>query len=388
MSVKVTQDMLDLIGGIYDVTLDPEAWTDNLMRLAHMVGAKAATISTIDETDPFLQIWGRSYDLDADSVRQYRDNFKQCESELFRKVSQLPTGIFVNEREIRDAIPELQGIESGAQKWKKDNLGLGQRVHAGLKTGNRHRDVISFSYGLDDGAMNPVGRDLATVFLPHLERAVKISQPLARLKNYYSSLMGALDHLPIGVMFLSADSSVISKNQEAQRILEMDDGLTLSCRQGVMASNSRDHAKLAGALGDAIATASGDGVGAGAIITVSRKSGSDPFLLEIVPLVNRELSDRHAARGCLVFAIDPENRSALSVDGLKNLYGLTNAEAEVCRLIVECYGTREIAEIRNVSVDTVRTQMKSVFSKTGSHQKSDLVRLALNVNLPLASGRM
>ena len=384
--MKITQDMLDLIGGIYDVTLDPAAWNSNLGRLAQAVGAKAATVSTIDEKDPFLQIWGRSYDIGVEDVRRYRDSFKEEEATLYSKVGRLQAGLFVPELELRESIPELSGRESGAQQWKKDCLGLGQRIHTRLQAGGSHAEILSISYGVDDGGMTRGSRELASVFLPHLERAVRICQPMARLKTYYNSLMEALNHLPIGVMFLAGDGIVVARNEEAQRILELKDGLIISARDGLVALNSRDQAKLSTAICEAVATAKGEGIGSGAVFTVDRRSGQDPFLLEVVPLIHPDLTGSDAYRGCLLFVIDPENRSAISVEGMRNLYGLTRAEAEICRLIVECHSTQEIADIRNVSVATVRTQMKSVFSKTGLHRKSDLVRLALNVNLPLGSG--
>ncbi|RED52218.1 helix-turn-helix transcriptional regulator [Aestuariispira insulae] len=383
--MKITQEMLDLIGGIYDVTMEPEAWNGNLGRLAQVVGAKAATISSIDEADPFLKIWGRSYDIGADAVRQYRDNFKDQEAELYAKVGRLPAGVFMPEQALRETIPALSGRESGSQQWKKECLGLGERVHARLKADDGAPEILSFSFGVGEGGLTRAGQELASVFLPHLERAVRICQPMSRLKAYYSSLMDALNHLPIGVMFLAGDGSVVARNEEADRVLELKDGLVLSNREGLVAINSRDQSKLGAALSEAIATAQGEAIGAGSVFTVERRSGLDPFLLEVVPLIHPDLTGSDAYRGCLLFVIDPENRSVISVEGMRNLYGLTNAEAEICRLIVECHSTQEIADIRKVSVATVRTQMKSVFSKTGLHRKSDLVRLALNVNLPLAS---
>jgi DNA-binding CsgD family transcriptional regulator len=51
---------------------------------------------------------------------------------------------------------------------------------------------------------------------------------------------------------------------------------------------------------------------------------------------------------------------------MRELYGLTEAEAEVLRLLVEGHGSTEMAEVRGVSVHTVVSQIKSVLSKTGT----------------------
>ena len=71
---------------------------------------------------------------------------------------------------------------------------------------------------------------------------------------------------------------------------------------------------------------------------------------------------------------------------MEELYKLTPAEAEVLRLLVDGHATDELAEMRNVSLHTVRTQIKSVLAKTGTRKRPDLVRLALTVNLPIDAG--
>ncbi len=55
----------------------------------------------------------------------------------------------------------------------------------------------------------------------------------------------------------------------------------------------------------------------------------------------------------------------------------------VCRLLVEGCETQTIADMRNVTAETVRTQVKSILAKTRTSKRSDVVRLALTVNLPV-----
>ncbi|MEL6588063.1 MAG: LuxR C-terminal-related transcriptional regulator, partial [Pseudomonadota bacterium] len=66
-------------------------------------------------------------------------------------------------------------------------------------------------------------------------------------------------------------------------------------------------------------------------------------------------------------------------DLLKGSFGLTSAEVDVVRQIVECQSVKDIAEARGRSVDTVRVQVKSILSKTEAHSQSELVRLALSL---------
>lgn len=60
---------------------------------------------------------------------------------------------------------------------------------------------------------------------------------------------------------------------------------------------------------------------------------------------------------------------------LRELFGLTAAEARVARMVAEGRRLLEIAETLRVSVHTVRLHCKHVLSKTGSTNQAGLVRL-------------
>ncbi|MEM8919343.1 MAG: helix-turn-helix transcriptional regulator [Pseudomonadota bacterium] len=60
---------------------------------------------------------------------------------------------------------------------------------------------------------------------------------------------------------------------------------------------------------------------------------------------------------------------------LEEAFVLTRAEQEICRLLLEYHDTSEIAEQRRASVHTVRTQLRTIFSKTETKSQVDLTRL-------------
>ncbi|NSX56050.1 LuxR C-terminal-related transcriptional regulator [Parasulfitobacter algicola] len=66
-------------------------------------------------------------------------------------------------------------------------------------------------------------------------------------------------------------------------------------------------------------------------------------------------------------------------DSLKAAFGLSTAEAEVLRAIVECKSLRQIAEDRGRATETIRAQVKSILSKTETHSQAELVRIALTL---------
>lgn len=89
-----------------------------------------------------------------------------------------------------------------------------------------------------------------------------------------------------------------------------------------------------------------------------------------------------------VFVIDPDAHTGLiavraldfgwtsKLSALLNVsFDLTEAETEVCRLLLDVRDTEEIAELRSTSVHTIRTQLRTIFAKTQTANQVDLIRL-------------
>lgn len=64
---------------------------------------------------------------------------------------------------------------------------------------------------------------------------------------------------------------------------------------------------------------------------------------------------------------------------VQEAFGLTAAEVEIVRGITLGLPLRDIAEARGRSVETVRTQVRSVLAKTETHSQSELVRVVLGL---------
>ncbi|MEM8651532.1 MAG: LuxR C-terminal-related transcriptional regulator [Pseudomonadota bacterium] len=66
-------------------------------------------------------------------------------------------------------------------------------------------------------------------------------------------------------------------------------------------------------------------------------------------------------------------------DTLRNAFSLSPTEADIVRMIVDCKSLNDIAKMRGRSVGTVRNQIKSIFSKTGTRSQTELVRIVMSV---------
>lgn len=77
----------------------------------------------------------------------------------------------------------------------------------------------------------------------------------------------------------------------------------------------------------------------------------------------------------LIIISDTGHLAAAATQTMRQLYDLTGAESRLVAEIADGKTLREVAELREVSMATLRTQLLATFGKTGVHRQVDLVRL-------------
>jgi len=73
-------------------------------------------------------------------------------------------------------------------------------------------------------------------------------------------------------------------------------------------------------------------------------------------------------------------------EAMKALYGLTRKETMLINGLLQGLTLEEYCQANFVTDNTVRTHLKSVYRKTGTHRQSDLVRLFSSMFMPADSG--
>lgn len=83
-------------------------------------------------------------------------------------------------------------------------------------------------------------------------------------------------------------------------------------------------------------------------------------------------------RTALLVLRDPARPAMLPVDDLERLFGLSPAEARLATRLADGDGLDEATQALGISRNTARSQLQSIFAKTGVNRQGDLVRLLLS----------
>lgn len=370
---------LELIARIYDAVLRPEEWPEILAEIAKVGNAKHTNLILHDSSNPEVTIAAASYDPAI--FDEYHEKYMASEEPMAINMLKYPAFQMVSDDELCDWGVDYSDMP--VMPFLKRAAGVKRRIVARLHDHGVWFDGLTFLYSMEGEIMTAAENSQVQIVLPHIAKAIAVARPFNVLKARFHAIFSVLDRFHTGVFLLSATGSVVLENKEASRILDLKDGISVS-RDGRLKSNTQSgNGVLSAAIMAAVSTVNGEGDDTGTLLSVPRSSGGSDFLLDVSPLKDSLGELGGTFRGALVMAVDPENRAVISTRGVDFLFGLTKAEARVCELLVEGHNTEEMAEMRNVSIETIRSQIKSVLLKTNSANRSDVLRRALTLNLPI-----
>ncbi|MCW8922142.1 MAG: LuxR C-terminal-related transcriptional regulator [Gammaproteobacteria bacterium] len=379
---QINQKHMDLISKIYDLPLYPEKWQAVLDEFAPMMNASLAGMAAVDHIYVENHVNVVTSNVGPTFLQDYRSQFPPGQQTPFTKMAINPQRGFITDMEMLDLDDYGQYAQRPAIQWLRKDHNIFHGAASCLNLERIWTDILFVMYSADRGSITEQEKHIGNFFLDHFAKSSELSRAFRLLRARFDGALTALDRFHIGIFVLSANGTVILKNAEADRIIEQNDGLTVSRDDRLYAADHEQKGKLKQAIGKAISTAQAQNTCAETVMTVTRDSGSEPYLVEVSPIRDDDEIERQF-RGALVFVIDPAKTDVVTTEGMQALYGLTKSESEVCKLVAEGCATEDIADIRNITRETVRNYIKQVLQKTGTSNRSQLVRLALNVNLPI-----
>jgi pimeloyl-ACP methyl ester carboxylesterase/DNA-binding CsgD family transcriptional regulator len=214
----------------------------------------------------------------------------------------------------------------------------------------------------------PTEAEWVEQLIPHFQRALRINRRLVENHHERSVSRGILEHLPLGVMLVDKSAKVRTLNHHAEAIVSRRMGLRISDERLTL-DTLNDTRKLRALIQDVVQHPEQG-------TRILRVNGTSSLSLIVVP-DSSEPDPLLPNPDCTVFIAAAGLDHQVCPDLLKALFGLTPAEARLTRLLVTGKSLENAANELCISRHTARTQLKSVFAKTGTNRQPELVQRIL-----------
>lgn len=211
---------------------------------------------------------------------------------------------------------------------------------------------------------------------PSVQAAVRLSSTLSSARR--GAVLKTLDALEIAAFLLNARGMLIDASKAGDALLEGGD--LLRVRHGLLeASADDDQNDFAARIARALA-ASTDGILVQEPPFVVRSSSDGTRVaLDIQPL---PLSRDSFGCGPAVLVAVSRQRPLFDdpLQRLRDAFRLTEAEAQVATDLALGMPLISIADRRGVSRTTIRSQIQSIYAKTGVHRQAELVAVVRSLD--------
>lgn len=365
-----------LIGSIYDCALDPSRWEQTLAEITHALSGESAILSLNDLRRDRLVIdknvgWGPR------GIEERQKHIPEIHARLnewFAKGPPLDKPFVAS----RLLTPDYLESSPYVQRCLKPR-GIVDIMHQFLVYTPSHFSELVIGRHVRHGPITDREIEFATLLLPHLRRAVTISNVLDARAIERARMAEVLDALRCGVILTNGEGTILHANRAAEDMLV--NGAVLQGAGGILRAKAPAAAQE---LRKAIRLAARDEAMLGKTGLAVRLTGPEgPLLAHVLPMAGSELRTRLQPEAIAAVFIGASTTAALDVapadakEFLRRRYGLTPAEADVALEILKGDGREAAAARLGISTTTVRTHLSHIFEKTGVRRQAELVRLLM-----------
>lgn len=375
MSDRVELDQL--VRDIYDAALDSTRWPAFMENLAAALNAGFGNLWLVDFSNGTVNLENgggnvaATAGLDSTAIARYA-NYYVGRNVWHSNANQLAEGsIAVTSGMYPDAL--LKNTEFYSDWLRELDLfyGLGGNV---IKQDSRY---FKFSFLRSERAGRYSDAELRLIqqLMPHLRNAVVLHRELHRLKMLSASAMAALEMVPVGVILLTCSGLLLHANQRAHGLVSRTAALCFGAGGALHAASTAATGALQRLIQGAVQTGAGKGFAHGGALRLTGASGRELQVL-VTPLPVGPSPFGGGAMAA-IFCSDPEAVIGAFSRTLETMYRMTPAEAQLTEALVNGQSLQQYAEVRCVSLNTVRTQLRAAAAKTGAKRQADLVRIVL-----------
>lgn len=348
--------MIDLVPRIYDAGCGQSSWNDVMADVCAKLGATGHLTYQVAKSPDA----GDSAVLSNDGfapelLERYFGHYASC-NVWAASDAMVPGAVFTSSMLYPDERLKHTEYWSGWLRHVDVFYVVGGIIHDDAQS----RTKVSFvrpegAQRFEAGEMR-----LLETIAPHFQGALGAQKRLAQAR----SLLHVLDEVDQGVVLLQSDGQVVHMNACAGMLLGEQD--TVRMVRGRLEFASFEHGEQFRALARTHVQLARSRT----VYLRLQGRGDQVFHAALM-----RLPDDIAGSHRLALFIKRQQGGGAPAAALRELYGLTRAEAELASAMADGQSVGELAEARAVSVHTVRAQLKAVLQKLGVRRQAEVVQI-------------
>ncbi len=394
---RITPDLLDLVGDIYQAGLEPEHWPAVLGRISQFFQADMACVYTPAPAFPEQAIYLTHNFSDSSQTHcaAYYHRLDAWTLAAQDKKIYLQGTLSLGEQLITPA--DLHRTEFYNDFLKPNGMEwiVTTALFDGLADPRAPATHMTFTRHPDHAAFGSEQTRLLELLAPHVRRALLTHWRITEAKQLAQTHQDALERLGYGLILLNDSGKVLHQNPVAERLTRQGHGLTFQ-HDRLHAPHPDDHLTLDRLIRQAIL-----GLGGGLEMRLQQCPGNTPandaphappWRISALPVREGQTLPAGMPRtpfqrpGALLLIHVPGNPAAIpeaaqsdnaTLQTFATRHRLTPAELRVLQGLLHDRAPKQIAGEQSVSIKTVRTQLSRLYAKTGTRNQRELVRVAM-----------
>jgi DNA-binding CsgD family transcriptional regulator len=357
---------------IYAAAVDPTLWQAALRAIEDYTGSTGAVLNLVPKSAAALPVCLAGSFSDDDCAEYAANYMWRCPRIAF---AQMHPDVPVHWDHL--ILTEYEMDRDATYEWYGSH-GLRYYVAGWIGGTETHHAYMSLQRSRRQGHVEPENVEQFKLVMKHMAQALALAVRLGTLDQQCRFDLALIDAMPQAVFALDRAGKVVMTNAKADRLLSEGDALVafdgkLQCRIG------SNHARFDSAVAAALDADTSESKGGW--VRIERSSSRRALMALVAPLISSESPFGAIEPKALVIIGDAADALAVEEEALHDLFSLTQAEARLACALSGGHSIESAAALFGVQSATIRSELKSVFRKTGVNRQQDLVRLITSLSL-------
>jgi DNA-binding CsgD family transcriptional regulator len=370
---------LDLDDGVvhdlYQAAAGMLHWNVALARLDAVIGAVVSQLVVLDKTNGHLVLSEQPDHTPVVAVLDYIREYHRIDPHT-AYMAKRPVGETLHTAAVFP-LPSMNEHPFYRDFWLPYNVQ--SLLGAKIAEDDRHVAMIGLMRYFDAPAHSPAEVALAGRYFGHLSNAFRIAKHLQRLQ--VTAVVGhtLMASSPRPMILIDRNRVILAANVAAREFLA--EGTTLLAANEVLACRDPEsqYALLRALESIGTRQQQTDATTKRAAVRIKSRKRVDALcsIWDMRPETSMGAFGPQPA-ALLTIAL-PRTDDEIDSTLLGSMFDLTPAEVRLAKALMKGEDMARIATAQRISITTVRTQLKSIFSKTDTHRQAELVELLMRV---------